>query len=81
MVDIQSPTAENRRGKRKKIEDRRRNHRAKMLAMSACATQGGHKYHRKDVQIKITNKTKRFLAGISHTVLPEVFSSNDFRRP
>jgi len=42
MVDIQSPTAEISRGNKKEEEDRR-NHRAKNI-MSACATQGGHKY-------------------------------------
>jgi len=40
MVDIQSVTAEIRRGIKKKIEER--NHRAKNI-MSASATQGGHK--------------------------------------
>jgi len=40
IVDIQSATAENRRGK--KIEEDRRNHRTKNI-MSASATQGGHK--------------------------------------
>jgi len=41
MVDIQSPTAEIRREKRKE-EERRRNHRVNI--MSASATQGGHNY-------------------------------------
>jgi len=39
MVDIQSATAEIKRGIKKKVE---RNHRAKNI-MSASATQGGHK--------------------------------------
>jgi len=41
MVYIQSATAEIRRGKKKKIEEDRRNHRAKNI-MSASAMQGGH---------------------------------------
>jgi len=40
MVDIQSATAEIRRGKKKKEEERR--NRTKNI-MSASATQGGHK--------------------------------------
>ena len=42
MVDIQSATAENRRGK--KIEDRRRRQKKPQdrNIMSACALQGGH---------------------------------------
>jgi len=42
MVDIQSATAETRRGEKKKKKKIERNHRAKNI-MSASATQGGHK--------------------------------------
>jgi len=63
MVDIQSATAEVRRGrkrKKKKAEDRR-NHRMKI--MSASATQGGHNkadiysvlYHTDLIILEITN--------------------------
>jgi len=47
MVDIQSPTAEMRRGKKKKKE-RRRNHMVKNI-MSASATQSGHNKNVKDI--------------------------------
>jgi len=43
MADIQSATAEIRRGKKERKKERR-NHKAKNI-MSASATQGGHKKH------------------------------------
>jgi len=46
MVDIQSATAEIRRGIKKKIEDRRKKPQGKNI-MSASATQGGHNYNNK----------------------------------
>jgi len=42
MVDIQSPTAEIRQGKKKKKEEDRRNLPQDENIMSASATQGGH---------------------------------------
>jgi len=53
MVDIQSVTAEIRRGTKKKIEDR--NHRTKNI-MSASAMQGGHN---KSNFFNITSTTHR----------------------
>ena len=53
MVDIQSATAEIRRGK--KIEDR--NHTAKNI-MSASATQGGHK---KEARLRIKPNSIMYL--------------------
>ena len=41
MVDIQPPTAEIRRGKKRKIEEDRKKLQSKNI-MSASATQGGH---------------------------------------
>jgi len=48
MVDIQSVTAENRRGKQ---EERRRRKKKPQLQnrMSASATQGGHNYTKKEL--------------------------------
>jgi len=42
MVDIQSATAEIRRGKKRKIEERRKKKPQGKNIMSASATQGGH---------------------------------------
>jgi len=41
MVDIQSATAENRRGN--KIEDRKKKPQGKKYNVRICYTQGGHK--------------------------------------
>jgi len=44
MADIQSPTAEIRRGKKKKEEEERRRTNDRMKIYMACPiTQGGHK--------------------------------------
>jgi len=44
IVDIQSATAEVRRGKRKKEDSKKKNSHDKTI-MSASATQGGHNYN------------------------------------
>jgi len=47
MVDIQSPTAEIRRGKKKKEERRKKKSQGENV-MSASATHGGHKGERRN---------------------------------
>ena len=67
MVDIQFAAAEIRRGKKKKIEDRRKKPQGKNI-MSTSAMQGGHNYR---LQLRSeTKNTVLFYSSISVYLFP-----------